>query len=71
MIKQIWTGAVLVAVLSFLAAAPSHAETGKEAAEKCKQMIRDMVGVDPSPKVIKLCKAGKPKKAMKAAMAGE
>jgi hypothetical protein len=71
MIKKISTVTILVSVLSVLAAAPVGAEASKEDTEKCKQMIRDMVGVDPSPKVVKLCKAGKPKEAMKAAMAGE
>jgi len=71
MMKRLLAVAVFVFVASLFAAAPAGAEASKESVEKCKQMIKDHVGVEPSPKVIELCKAGKPKEAMKAAMAGD
>ena len=48
------------------AAGPSQQDV-----EACLQMIRDMVGVEPSPKVSELCSQGKRDDAMKAAMAGD
>lgn len=39
--------------------------------EKCLAMVKKMVGVDASDKVIKLCNEGKSKEAMQAAMMGE
>lgn len=71
MMRKFLTVAVLVSFASLSTVAPAGAEATKEETEKCKQMIKNMVGGDPSPKVIELCKAGKVKEAMKAAMAGE
>jgi len=63
---------VIAAFLSIsamqLAAADSATATDVKA---CLQMIKDHVRVSPTPKVAKLCEQGKPKDAMKAAMAGE
>ncbi len=48
---------------------PPAAESGEM--ESCLAMIKNMVGVEPTEKVKKLCKEGKQKEAMQAAMMGE
>jgi hypothetical protein len=57
--------------IGLVAAAPVNAAPSDKEVKACIQMIKDMVGVDPSPKVAALCKEGKRDAAMKAAMAGE
>lgn len=61
---------VIAACLSMPAMQVAAADTANDT-KACLQMIKDHVGVSPTPKVARLCEQGKPKDAMKAAMAGE
>lgn len=61
---------VIAAFLSISAMQLAAADSATDV-KACLQMIKDHVRVSPTPKVAKLCEQGKPKDAMKAAMAGE
>lgn len=68
---------VFIVLLALAIAGPlatpfsSVAQASPEEAKKCIMMIKEMIGVEPSPKVVKLCKEGKADEAMEAAMSGE
>ena len=61
--------AVTVFVIGTASLTPPPALSGE--VESCLAMIEKMVGVEPTEKVKKLCKEGKSKDAMQAAMMGE
>jgi len=65
----ILAGAV-VAIFAFSALAVVPAQAGSDKA-KCLAMIKKMVGVEPSQKVLELCEQGKTKEAMETAMMGD
>ena len=62
-----------IVIATFLSISAIHVVAADTAGDvkACLQMIKDHVGVSATPKVAKLCEQGKPKDAMKAAMAGE
>jgi hypothetical protein len=68
---RIPTIASVLIVIGLVSATPVMAAPSSEQVNACLQMIRDMVGAEPSPTVTKLCKKGDRDGAMKAAMAGE
>ncbi|HZD26490.1 MAG TPA: hypothetical protein VE631_09540 [Alphaproteobacteria bacterium] len=63
--------AAALACAALLAGGPAAAKPSQDEVKSCLKMIRDMVGVEPSPKVAGFCAEGKRDEAMKAAMAGE
>ncbi len=70
--KRIFIVLLALAISGLLGITSSSvAQAGPEAVKKCMEMIKEMTGAEPSPKVIKLCQEGKADKAMEAAMAGE
>ena len=67
---RIKTAAIGILVLG-ASFAQNAAAAETQDVKACLQMIKAHVGVTPTPTVVRLCEQGKPKQAMKAAMAGD
>lgn len=68
---RIPTIASMLVGMALVSGTPAAAGPSSDEVNACLKMIHDMVGVDPSPAVTKLCKKGDRDGAMKAAMNGE